>query len=267
MRATTLEKISNAERTAALQAAYTGYFVPLHFSEEATENYVRVHDVVLAASPVWMHEGRPAGVAALGVRGARGWVGAFGISPPLRGRGLAQAMFGEVIRLAKVHGCKTVGLEVLDRNLRAQVIYERAGFKIERRLYTLDSPLCAADAQPSAREVAPEDISALISQAVPGAPPPCWQREVQTLQHRANEIAGVRTTEEFALYRTDGHTASLSKTSLDKDVDAIFAGIVHASGVQQLAAGNEPEDSPLFRQLMSRGWTATAILSELRLTV
>ncbi|MFN2527139.1 MAG: GNAT family N-acetyltransferase [Candidatus Baltobacteraceae bacterium] len=263
MQTRTLKDVDLATITAALTAAYTGYFVPLTFSEAATATYLRVNDIVPEASPIWLDDGQPVAIGAVGVRGNRGWVGAFGIAPEYRGKGLAQAMFGELVRLAKSQGVAAVTLEVLKENIRARAIYQRAGFKVTRKLFWLEResiPGSDEDAQ-----VAP--VAEFVETEIEGAPAPCWQRESRSIQLRSPQLAAVQSGESFAVYRADGDDASIWKTSLGGGGDAVLAAIARIAGARTVSVTNEPEGSPLLLQLYDRAWSPTAVQYEMLLTL
>ena len=261
VRSFTLDQIDTTTTTAALSAAYEGYFYPLQFTEAATANYVHVHDIVPEASPVWMCGGAPVAIALLGIRGDRAWVGAFGISPRWRGQGLAPAMFGEVIRLAKKARVRTIQLEVLEENTRARAIYERAGFTIERKLVSWER----TDIPASKTPFECTDVGPLLAREVPHAPSACWQREPRTLQRRAAQFAAVQSGTSFAIYGTQDDVASLWKLSLGAESHAVLAGVASTAGVQRLALSNEPEGSPISADLDEQSWSRTATQYEMRI--
>lgn len=263
LKQTTLKDVGIETITAAFTAAYTGYFVPLSFNDEQSAGYLRVHDIVLNASPIWFEQDKPIAIGALGVRGERGWIGAFGIAPEYRGKGLAQAMFGELVRFAKRQGVREIILEVLEENLRARAIYERAGFKNVRKLFSLECETVSLSAQGAeAAEVAP-----YLGLELEGEPAPCWQRERRSLEARAATLRAVRAGKSFAVYRADGDGASIWKTSLNGGGDAVLAGIARDCGAQTLSVTNEPEGSALLVQLYDRRWSPTAVQYEMRLTL
>ena len=263
MRSVSCDRIEGAAITEALRAAYTGYFIPLAFTEAATENYLRVHDIALDASPVWRKDGRPVAIALLGVREDRAWVGAFGIAPEFRGKGLAQAMFGEVVRRAKRKKVHSMTLEVLEENARARAIYERAGFFYDRKLFSLQSAVISSNEA----QAQPLEIRAAIAKEDSGAPPPCWQRAARTLELRARQLAALQSDRSVAVYRYDGAEASLWKATLDEGGDAVLAGIARSTGARKLTISNEPEGSPLLSELYGRAWSPTAVQYEMRLTL
>jgi GNAT superfamily N-acetyltransferase len=260
---TTLDTVTIETITAAFTAAYSGYFIPLSFNDAASAGYLRVHDIVLDASPIWFEHGKPVAIGALGVRGERAWVGAFGIAPEYRGKGLAQAMFGELVRSAKRQGVREIALEVLEENARARAIYERAGFKNVRKLFSLECESVSLSAQGAE----PAELAAYLGVELRGEPAPCWQRETRSLERRAANLSAVRAEKSFAVYRGDGEWASIWKTSLNGGGDAVLAAVARNCGTQKLSITNEPEGSPLLVQLYDRAWSPTAVQYEMRLTL
>lgn len=264
MQRTTLAAAGIATAVEALRLAYTGYFVPLHFTEPAFARYIIANDIDLDASPVWLQDGEPAAVGVAGLRDSRGWVGAFGVAPHFRGRGLAQAMFGELLRHIKRRRVTAIQLEVLDRNQRAIQIYERAGFKTVRRLHTFQGPPVRGDAT-AARSTDP--VQALEwRDGVESAP--CWQRERRSLQLRLAQLRAVQCGESFSVFRADGGTVSLLKQRIaGADADALLAALAGHSEDGTMTVVNEPEDSPLLPLLAARSWTAAQVQYEMRLTL
>lgn len=252
MERTTLAAAGISTAVKALTRAYTGYFVPIQFTEAAFARYVAANDIVLDASPVWLQEGVPAAVGVTGIRGRRGWVGAFGVAPEFRGKGLAQAMFGELVRHIKRCGVDSIQLEVLDQNERAIRIYQRAGFAVTRTLFTLESPQIDAAAG-AAGEADPGEVIDLPDET-PATH--CWQRERRSLELRLPNLRAVRRGSSYALFRADGGDVSILKAAVaDADATALFAALAAHSDDGQLAILNEPEGSPLLALLTSRAWT------------
>ncbi|MBC5815777.1 MAG: GNAT family N-acetyltransferase, partial [Candidatus Eremiobacteraeota bacterium] len=240
-----------------------GIFRPLIFADAATAMYLRVHDIVPEASPIWLKDGEPVAIGALGVRGKRGWVGAFGIAPEYRGKGLAQAMFCELVRLARLQGVKEITLEVLEENVRARAIYERAGFKVTRKLFSLECESIRGSNEDA--QIAP--VAEFIGAKIEGEPAPCWQRESRSIELRSPQLAAVQSGKSFAVYRADGDHASIWKTSLNGGGDAVLAAIALIAGAQTLSVTNEPEGSTLLLQRYDRAWSPTAVQYEMLLTL
>lgn len=259
LRSTTLDRVDIATITAAFTNAYTGYFFPMVFTDAATEVYLHAHDIALDASPIWFEGDIPIAVGALGIRERRAWVGAFGIAPDFRGKGLAQPMFGEIVRLAKRKKAAQIQLEVLDRNTRAIEVYARAGFTERRKLFSLESPSItpSSNAQPM-------ELSAALTAPITGEAEPCWQREVRTMERRVHQLAACSNGESFAVFRTGNGDASLLRAQLGKTgSDDTLAAIVRNAGAQSIGITNEPEDSALLRQLYERAWVPTFMQHEM----
>jgi len=69
------------------------------------------------------------------------WVGWYGVSPALRGRGMGRALLLSTIELARSHGHKVLRLwttENFDLTIRANEMYKRMGFSDHRTIYRYD---------------------------------------------------------------------------------------------------------------------------------
>lgn len=264
MERTTLAAAGIPRTVQALTRAYTDYFVPIHFTQDAFARYILANDIDPDASPLWIQDDVPAAVALAGIRNGRGWVGAFGIAPEFRGQGLAQAMFAEVLRHIKRRGVTDIQLEVLDQNERAIRIYRRAGFTVTRKLFTLESPAIEPDSR-AAEAVEPREA---LEWTDGTHLPQCWQRERRSLELRLPKLHALRRGSSYALFRADGAEVSLLKADIaDEDAGALFAALAARSDDGKVAVLNEPEGSPLLALLTSRGWTPLHLQYEMHLTV
>src|SRR4051812_27644260 len=86
------DRLSPAELADAFTAGYEGYVVRLAVDTAAVEFMVAAYDLDLARSRIALRDGRPVGLALLGVRGTRGWVGGLGVVPSERRGGLGLAL-------------------------------------------------------------------------------------------------------------------------------------------------------------------------------
>ena len=66
---------------------YSGYYAPVHVTEDILRSYVLANDIQLEASRVVWDPGGPVAFAMLGIREERGWIGGMGVAPEARGRG------------------------------------------------------------------------------------------------------------------------------------------------------------------------------------
>lgn len=132
-------QFSLAELAELFTRGYEGYFVPMHFDEPTLRYMVETWDIDLSKSRV----APGAGLANLGVRGDRGWIGGIAVVPEQRGNGIGRALMEAVLELAP----PTVLLEVIEANEPAIRLYETLGFERTRVLevWRVEAPLAPAE--------------------------------------------------------------------------------------------------------------------------
>jgi len=162
--------LADAELIALFNEVYSDYFVPVAVDEAAWQGLVGRFDIDLEASRVTADR---SGLALLGVRGGRGWVGGMGVVPAARRRGEGRALMLALIEQARSRAVRTLMLEVLEQNAPAIALYEALGFRPVRELevWALDAPIPPGEA----RETDPDEVMAWIS-ARRLVPEP-WQRQ------------------------------------------------------------------------------------------
>src|SRR4051812_17071986 len=127
MQRTTLATLTPAQLAEAFNVVYADYVTAFVVDAGWAEYYVATKDIIPEASPLWLDAtGAVIALAALGVRGARGWVGGFGVAPAHRGTGMSHALIDAFLESARQQGLAAVSLEVLVNNPRAIRTYERA---------------------------------------------------------------------------------------------------------------------------------------------
>ncbi len=241
---------------AAFMRVYENYVVPVHMTPEWLEHHLSANDVDREASPLWLDPaGRAVALGLLGVRGARGWIGGFGVAVEHRGKGLARTLAKEMREDAARRGLARVQLEVITQNEFAIRTYLGAGFAVHRDLLVYVRPP-GADA-PGAdvarvREADPDvllgaAIEARGENALPGS---CWQREPASLLGRGGHEA-------LALGRADGRDPFLvygvSPTGLriaalwaesPAATAALIGALLERRPGLPVSVLNEPEESP-----------------------
>jgi GNAT superfamily N-acetyltransferase len=242
---------------AALNTAYAGYLVPVQFTPAALEQQVATMDITLDRSLVARGpDDELLGIALLGVRGERGWVGGVGIAQQWRGQGWGAVLMQSLIEQARLLGLRTMQLEVLEQNHVAHQLYLRLGFTDVRLLYIFAGPLArdrlpslnlpnspGVVAQTTAMPIAEElaTYAELLQVTLP------WQREVASLAHRAQRATAPERPS--GLEAVAFITAPSSRGSVDAKPEAVlFAEAdvgTHASRILTLVG------------LGSRGATAT----------
>ncbi len=148
MRLAPAEALPRAELAALFTASYEGYFVPVNVDEASLEFMVTAFDIDLGRSRVAYDGDEPVGLAFLGVRGERGWVGGIGVVPAARRRGAGRALMEAVLAEAP----PTVVLEVLEQNEPAIRLYDDLGFVRRRGLEVWS---LRAETQPASVRTAP----------------------------------------------------------------------------------------------------------------
>ncbi|APR87590.1 Acetyltransferase, gnat family protein [Minicystis rosea] len=250
---------------------YTGYFVPVQFTEALFAQHVRAGNIDLDSSLVLVDGEAPAAFSFLGRRGERGWIGGVGVVPTHRGKGIAHELFAEHMSLARRVGLTRVVLEVLRQNW-AQKVYARAGFATTRNLMMLAGTLPrAASAAEGVRTVTEEAFFAHHAR-LHAAFPACWQREVESLQAASTPGA----IEVLALGPADAPTGMLmlgmqngavrirDGAALDEAAAEVLLAAVSARYPgASLTLVNEPEGSPLHRVLLAMGFVEKLVQHEM----
>jgi len=154
------DRFTLAELAELFTRGYEGYFVPMHFDEPTLKYMVETWDIDLARSRV----APDAGLANLGIRGDRGWIGGIAVVPEQRRSGVGRALMEAVLELAP----PTVLLEVIDANEPAIKLYESLGFERTRVLevWRVEAPLVPAES---------------VEQSTLGQADLPWQREDASL--------------------------------------------------------------------------------------
>ena len=175
--------LSLAERAQLFNAAYEGYLVPFHLEEQQLAAMDDWFDIDLDASVVACRDGKPVGLANLGIRGEAGWVGGVGVVTAARRTGVGEALMEAIHEQARELGIKRVWLEVIAENTRAFALYEKLGYELVQdvEVWTLDG----AEGEHTAREVPAVEVE------LPAKHEP-WQRADGTLAHY-DDVRGLVT--------------------------------------------------------------------------
>jgi len=231
-------------------------------------DHVARNDVDLARSPRWAVDGELSGAALLAFRGERAWVGAFGVVPAFRGRGLAGRYLDRTVALARAGGATTVELEVLEHNAGAIRLYERGGFQqIGELIVWTRAPLgdghatAAADARDAA------ELEAFVR-----APATCWQRELRSVLAASpfeTFVAGAAAAPDAYAFvrRGPDRAALLDAGARDLASARALLGVLDTRVRDQpLMLVNEPPHGPLHDALAAHGgWRELARQRRMRI--
>ena len=228
------DRFDLAQLAEIFNAAYEGYFVPMHVDEAALAYMVDAWDIDLARSRVALRDDEPIGIVNLGVRGGRGWIGGLGVVPAERRNGIGRALMEDVLAAAP----PVVTLEVLEQNDPAIRLYEALGFTRTRvlEIWSLTADVPAVEAR--SFEARP------LGQT--GLP---WQRADESLP---GEFERIEVDGAVALIRVTGPRVGIAQLDArDEDAAAELVAAARARG-ESVHFMNVPENdhaSGAFRRL------------------
>lgn len=246
---------------AASTNAFEGYYVPLSLDAATLARRVRLEQHDLLNSLVAFEGEEAVAVAALAVRGTRGWCGGFAVVPRLRGRGVGRELLSALLTRARACGLRQLSLEVLAVNAPARRLYESAGMRVTRDLLVLERGGAGATTTGAPAPLEAEAAELLAHFRRLRAEPPAWQRELASLL--AAELRGLcvgepRDPRAYALVgrSLDGHAFLSDLAAADASAaEELCAALAHVAA--PLRVVNEPERSPFVRPLLSHGFRET----------
>lgn len=231
-------------------AAYRDYFVPFAVDEPTLAYMVDAFDLRLSHSLVAVESGTAVGLANLGRRGERSWVGGIGVVPARRGAGIGRRLMQGLLDRARGLGAREMVLEVIAENAPAIALYEKLGFRTIRELEVLS--LERADADGDAEGVEVGEAQRLIAAMREGPEP--WQRDdltVANLLRRSSPPQGLVAGGAAAVYREDDERIGLIQAAGDPDGLRELVGVLRRRGA--VSAVNYPSDAASTRALHDAG--------------
>jgi len=247
---------------------YADYAVPMHVDADVLRFMQEALDLVPERSRVAWRGEQPVGVAMLGVRGTRGWVGGMGVVPAARRSGLGRRLMQELAGQAREAGVRELWLEVLESNTSARALYDALGYRPVRRLevWTWDGAPAAHTSV--ARACAPREARARI-RAARRAPEP-WQRADETVDRldvSTPALRAVTTPGGDAVYRAaDGRASVLQmQASSETSAGVLLDTIRSREGVDLVRFLNVPADDLARAALARRGARCELAQTEMRL--
>lgn len=114
---------------------FEGYTIPISPDPSILAARIRQEQIDLVASKVVRApSSEVVGIALVALRGNACRLAGMGIMASWRGRGVGQELMNHVLDEARARGDRRMVLEVIERNTRAVLLYERCGFVPSRRL-------------------------------------------------------------------------------------------------------------------------------------
>ena len=245
-------EFSLAELASTFTASYDGYFIPFVVDEEQMSYLVDVFDLDLSRSLVAVERDRPVGLATLGHRGERTWLGGVGVVPDQRRAGVGELLTRALLEAARKAGARELALEVIVENAPAIALYEKLGFARTRELEVLS--LTAGRERSDARETDVEEALRFVAAARGGTEP--WQRADETvakLARRGSTQRAVAVDGAAAVFSQDGDRVDLLQAAGESAaLPALIAALRSRGNVSAL---NFPAGEPVATALREAGAT------------
>ena len=245
-------EFSLAELAAVFTASYEGYFIPFVVEETQLKYMVDVFDLDLSRSLVAVDGERPVGLANLGRRGGRTWLGGVGVVPDHRGSGVGESLTRMLLDQAREAGAREMVLEVIVENAPAIALYEKLGFVRTREFEVLS--LAAATEHSEASETDLGEGLKVVA-ATRGGPEP-WQRADETvanLVRRGSTPRAIIVDGAAAVFSEDGDRLSLLQAAGDAASLVALAAALRSRG--NVSALNFPTGEPVATALCEAGAT------------
>lgn len=265
---TTAAELTLGELAELFTRAYEGYAVPMHVDAGAMAFMEETFDLWPVRSHVAWRDGRSAGVAMLGIRGDRGWVGGMGVVPESRRQGVGEQLMRALIDSARAAGVRRLGLEVLESNDGARLLYEKLGFARWRRLEVLMWDGTPSERAGTASACAPREARARIAAARRTSEP--WQRADETLDRLDVSTPALRalsTPGGDAVYRiTEGRASVLQLHATSATSAGVLLDTIRTrDGVRTVRYLNVPDDDLAAVALRARGAACSVAQVEMAL--
>ncbi|MGH1436153.1 MAG: GNAT family N-acetyltransferase [Lewinella sp.] len=134
----TLGDMPIAVLTQTFNDAFTGYYVPINFTEEGMMERIKRARIDLALSVGILNKGTLVAFMLTGIGEQGGLPTAYnagtGVIKAFRRQGMVRQMYDFAIPLWQQSGCQRASLEVITENERAIKAYQGVGFQIGRKL-------------------------------------------------------------------------------------------------------------------------------------
>jgi ribosomal protein S18 acetylase RimI-like enzyme len=244
---------------AAFTSAFRGYHLPVTHDAATLARRVRLEQHDLENSLLAYDGAEVAGVAALAVRGERGWVAGLAVVPGWRGRGRGRELMTALVARARGAGLRRLSLEVLTPNVAARRLYEWAGMSVARDLFVFERPAGHAGEAPRRAPATAAPAAELLAHfARLHTERPAWQREPASLltsNLRGLCVGGRRRPRAYALLSRplDGITYLSDLAAADAArAESMCAALDRVPGALKVI--NEPERSPFAAPLLRHGF-------------
>jgi GNAT superfamily N-acetyltransferase len=236
-------------------AAYEDYYVPFQVDEARLAHMVDAFDLALDRSLVAWDGDTPVGLANLGLRGNRTWLGGVGVVKTQRRSGIGEQLTRVLLDRAREAGAGRMLLEVITQNEPAIALYEKLGFRTTRELEVLTLPAGEGGRSP---DMSLPEARRRIAEA--RAEPEPWQRDDTTVANLP-DAAALGTDGAAAIYRMEGERVDLLQAGGEGIGELVAA--LRARG--PILALNYPVGDPVTTTLHDAG--ATEVIRQLEMVI
>ncbi|MCE9645651.1 MAG: GNAT family N-acetyltransferase [Chloroflexi bacterium] len=230
-----------------LTRSFEGYFLPIHITESVLLTMLRRDGIDLNESRVLLRAGEPIGIALIARRGWTSRLAAMGILTSERHGGAGTWAMQNLIEEARTRGEREMVLEVIEQNVAGVKLYQKAGFKMVRRLvgFKLEHP--SAESSDALQEMDIREFAALVGRFGSNELP--WQLSAATLSNYTPPARAFRLRDAACLI-----------TNPDVEHVAISSVLIRPDSRE--ADSSSALLRTLFFQYPDKVWHVSAILPE-----
>lgn len=260
----------------ALTSGYTGYEIPIQIDALELQHHIEKNDLDLTASYIVLHQAAVVGIALLGLREGRGWVGGLGVHPHYRRHGIGRRLMQALIAQARQQGLTSLQLEVIESNHAAIRLYQTLGLAASRRLFVLNYQPEALKPGYSGQMEASDLQEALWLHTQFHAQPTPWQRGYETLAKLDDsaQVWVLREGAEAVAYAL-GFVSATSIHLLDLAcapgqsvaLHSLISQLHHHYPEASASIVNLAEDEPGSKVLFALGWQTRLVQHEMHLAL
>lgn len=272
-----LTEFSIVKFLSLVNEVFSDYPVPVNWDTFSFNLDARENSISMENSFIFLKDDEPAGFIVCCVRKDKGRIDSMGVIKSERGSGLAYRMLEHALEALRWKKVRTVTLEVLESELRAVRFYEKNGFRISRKLFTMIKEIQHPTTNVNFLKVDPRWIhQASVEAMISLQRNPNWQREPATLLLAGNRYKTARTT----LMRTVGYVvwgsteksvfivdcAPLKQPEIyDHLLNEAVNFVCATEGKNICTIANVPENDPMFSAATNNEFKK--VLTQLEMTL
>ena len=259
-----LGRVSSLSPLAAaglINTVFMDYPVVINETEAGFIHRRMSNDLQVDMSPVLLVDEKPVGLALVGMRGQRTWLGGMGITKEHRGKGYGRMLLEEALEEARRSGAAAMTLEVMEENTAARTLYKKAGFREVRTLYCLKR-----DSNFSHSRKVLENLESVPVKTLDSIydPEHCWQKAFATIS-RIEYLEAYRFSRSgngYVVLSRRNHKSEILDVSPPEALDGVLEALCR--NTVEIRAINI-HDTKLLEELAITGFTVFLKQQEMRL--